>query len=161
MSKDETVEKITRMAVPEHLIEATTEELKAEVDSAVNEEKKEIDLDDPKLQEEYVFAFSWKDGRGKLWKGQFCNKILDVSEMQAVGVLRAKLSGGIDFGALDPLTSELNLMISHLTYSLTEKPEWAKDLRKLKDISLLQELYGEVASHEATFFGYKGFERNS
>lgn len=160
MSED-TMDKIKKNSIPKHLIEASTEELKNEVNKSILNKEPEINIDDPKFQEEYSFEFNWKDGRNKIWSGHFVNKILSISELQAVGVLRAKLSGGLDFASLDPLTSEINLMVSHLSYSLIEKPKWAEDLRSLLDVSLLQEIYGEVASHEATFFGYKNPERTS
>lgn len=152
--EEDLAKKVLRTAVPQHLIEASSEELKENAKKAMEAPNKaEIDLNDPKMQEEYTFNFNWKDNRGKSWTGAFSNKILSIKEQQAVGVLRASLSGGVDFKALDPYTAEINLMIAHMTFSLTDKPDWAKELRDLNDVSLLQELYGEVASHEATFFG--------
>lgn len=104
---------------------------------------------------EYEFEFDWEDKRGQHWTGTFCNKILTIGERQSMGILRARLGGGVAMDSLDPLTQELNLMVSHMTYSLKESPEWAKDLNKLTDISLVQAIYEEVIDHEATFLGYK------
>jgi len=139
-----------------HLVDASTDDLKEEVQQDT-EPKKE----DPKQKEKYGFDFKWKDGRGKLWEGHFVNKILSIAEQQSVGITRAKLAGGMPTSTIDPLTAEINLIISHLTFSLEDKPDWAKDLRKLNNIELLQNLYQEVADHEAMFFGYNDTETNS
>lgn len=108
-----------------------------------------------KLEREYTWQFSWKDGRGRVWSGQFGNKVLSVRDRQMVGILRARLGAGVPVESLDGMTTEINLMIAHLTYSLTERPAWAKDLAALEDVRVLQEIYMEVADHEATFLGYR------
>ena len=113
-----------------------------------------IDPDDPKAQEEYPFHLAWQDGRGKVWEGDFVDKILSIGSRQMVGALRARFAN-IAFDRLDALTSHVNMMIAHLTFSLVKRPEWAKDLRELHNIDLLQAIYDEVASHEATFFGFR------
>lgn len=141
----------------QHLIEANTEDLLEEI----HESQKEPVKEDPKLNEEYEFDFNWKDKRGNVWEGHFKNKILTIGEQQAVGILRSKLSGGVPVTSLDFITNELNLIIAHLSISLIEKPKWAEDLRSLKHIDLLHDLYKEVASHEAMFFGDEEFEENS
>ena len=43
-------------------------------------------------------------------------------------------------------------MIAHLTASLAEKPAWFKT-SELRDIVLLNKVYGEVAKHESYFRG--------
>lgn len=111
-----------------------------------------LDPNDPKGREEYTFRLRWTDGRSKLWEGEFTNKILSIGERQMAGTLRARFSN-VAFDRLDALTSEINFITAHLTFSLKDKPEWAKNLRDLKDIALIQAIYEEVASHEATFFG--------
>lgn len=152
MTKD-VAKQVERAAVPSHLIEASTEELKASVEESMEDKKEEIDPNDPRLEESYTFNFKWKDGRGKLWEGTFTNKILSIKEQQGVGVMRATLSGGVDARALDVYTAEINAMIAHLSFSLIQTPKWADDLRELKDVKLLQAIYQEVADHEAMFFG--------
>ena len=109
--------------------------------------------DDPKLRKEYHFDFEWTDGRGRLWKGHFANKILDIRNQQLVGVQRARFALGMPIESLDDLTVEINLMAAHMMISLEEKPVWAEDLLALDDVRLLQELYMEVLAHEATFRG--------
>jgi hypothetical protein len=133
----------------QHLLDASTDDL---VNDSINADKVS-EMDDPKLNEEYEFDFCWKDRRGNKWEGHFKNKILSIAEQQAVGILRSRLAGGIPIESLDLMTNELNLIIAHLSISLIVKPEWAEDLRSLKHIDLLQDLYKEVASHEAMFFG--------
>lgn len=107
-----------------------------------------------KEEEEYTFEFKWQASpRSKVWKGTFTNKVPDLNTQRLIGLMRARLAGGVPFDSLDPLTNELLLIYSHLAYSLTQKPVWFAEVGKLKDIRLLQELYLEVASHEATFLG--------
>lgn len=130
-------------------------ELKAEIEQTdPKQEEPKFDPNDPKAQEEYTFQFKWKDGRGKSWEGEFTDKILSIGSRQMVGALRARFSN-VSFDRLDALTAHINMMIAHLTFSLTKRPEWAKDLRELHNIDLIQAIYDEVASHEATFFGLR------
>lgn len=136
----------------DHLSE---QELKAEVEQ--NDPKQptpQFDPNDPKAKEEYTFPFKWTDGRGKLWEGEFTDKILSIGVRQLSGALRARLSS-VPFNQLDGFTAHINMMIAHMTFSLVKRPDWAKDLRELHNVDLIQALYDEVASHEATFFGLR------
>ena len=139
----------------------TDAELKEAVEKQANEtedtpeKKAKARQDDPRAQREYTFPINYMDASGKAWMGEFTTKILSVHERQRVGILRAQLSGGMPVESLDALTSELNLIVSHLTYSLTERPKWAETLRNIDDFAILQAIYGEVASHEAFFLGWE------
>lgn len=161
VNKDELAKRLE----PTHLRDAVDafaekEKLEQEVAVTAGEAEKHA-TDKPRLDKKYTFAFDWKDGRGKVWKGEFVNEVLSIRQRQLVGVLRARMSAGVPIDSLDEMTQEINLMIAHMTYSLIEKPEWASDLQDLDDIRLLQELYGEVLVHEGTFFGYQKFEAQS
>lgn len=118
------------------------------------EEPEKDPEEDPKTRREYTFDFEWKDGRGKVWKGKFTNEMLSIRKRQLVGVLRSELGNNLPVDALDQFTQEINLMLAHLAFSLTKKPAWADDLSSLDDVRLVQEIYTEVAAHEATFLGY-------
>lgn len=107
---------------------------------------------DPRDSTEYAFHFRWTNGK-KVWEGDFVNKILNLAEQQQVGVIRARLAAGLPIESLDPLTIEINLMLAHMALSLITVPDWAKDLRLLNSVRLVQDLYEEVASHEAHFHG--------
>ncbi|OGD36831.1 hypothetical protein A2V94_07005 [Candidatus Atribacteria bacterium RBG_16_35_8] len=131
------------------MIEASIDELQQE---AMPEEEPKVNED--KYKDIYPFHFKWTSKRGQVFEGDFVNKILSIKDQMGVGVLRAKLAGNTPIESLDAFTVQLNMMVAHLTISLIEKPEWAKDLRDLKYADLLESLYSEVASHEATFFGY-------
>lgn len=144
-----------RVKSPYLEIPETEAELKASVEQAVKpEEEAKPAGEDPRQKDEYSFDLEYIDGRNNAWKGRFTNKILTIRERQLSGIMRARLAGGVPAESLDPLTAELNLIISHLTFSLTARPDWAKDLQSLNDIQLLQAIYTEVASHEAGFFGW-------
>lgn len=116
--------------------------------------KAETPRPDPRDNREYPFDFKYTDGRGKVWKGRFVNRVLSIRDRQSVGVIRAGLAHNAPVAALDEMTQEINLIIGHLSVSLIERPDWAKDLQALDDVRLLQELYLEVAQHEAHFLGY-------
>jgi len=120
----------------------------------IEQAQKPEKIHDPRQEKQYTFQLDWEDGRGKHWRGTFTNKILNLREHQMVGVMRARLANGLPAESLDTMTSEINLMLSHLTYSLIEKPDWAKDLQNLEDVRIVQELYKEVLQHENTFLGY-------
>jgi hypothetical protein len=140
----------TESLIPKHLIEASMDELQQE--AMLAEEEPQINED--KCKDIYPFHFKWISKRGQLFEGDFVNKILSIKDQMCVGVLRAKLASNTPIESLDAFTVQLNMMVAHLTISLIEKPEWAKDLRDLKYADLIEYLYSEVASHEATFFGY-------
>ncbi|MFA4944440.1 MAG: hypothetical protein WC789_07040 [Lentisphaeria bacterium] len=106
-----------------------------------------------KHEREYTWTFRWKDGRGRVWEGEFTNKVLPIRDRQRVGQLQARLAGGIPYEQLDPDTRGINRMIAHLTFSLKKRPKWAEDLQALEDVQLLSELYVEVIDHESTFLG--------
>jgi hypothetical protein len=148
---------------PKHLqeeIEDDTRALKRTIEMEVGEKetlKKEIQKNDPKMQLRYTFSINWTDNQGKIWKGEFVNKILSIRERQMVGVMRSRLGNALPSESLDLLTQELNLMVAHLMFSLEVKPDWAEDLRDLQHVELLQTIYMEVASHEAMFFGGRQF----
>jgi hypothetical protein len=107
--------------------------------------------DDPKDSREYTWQFDWTDKRGKPWRGEFTNRILSIRERQRQKVLKAQLSGNTPISALDGDAWTLNEMISHMTISLIKRPDWAGELTDLLDEVLVEKLYEEVASHEATF----------
>lgn len=158
-----TKEDVVKRLEPSHLKEAVDatkgkEELTKRLEDLEHNEEAEMAKQreqDPKLNKKYPFKFEWTDGRGKVWKGDFINEVLSIRQRQMVGVLRARMAAGVPLDALDEMTQEINLMVAHMTYSLVERPEWANDLQALDDIRVIQELYGEVLAHEATFLGYR------
>jgi hypothetical protein len=129
-------------------------DLKAEVEAQAPKAGPEWDPNDPKAKPEYPFVLNWKDGRGKVWTGEFVTKILSIGERQLAGALRARFSS-VPLAQLDALTNHLNEMIAHLSFSLTKRPDWAKDLREIQNPDLVQAIYDEVSSHEVTFFGLR------
>ena len=132
-----------------------TSALKEEVEKSVKGQgEKTIDLKDPKAAKSYTFSLDYTDAHGKTWAGSFTTKILSIGERQLVGALRARMSGGAQVESLDALTVEINLMLAHLAYSLTDKPKWADNLAELEDVGVVQAIYSEVASHEAYFLGW-------
>jgi len=143
---------------PKHLqeeIEDDTRALKRTIEMEVGEKEalqKQIQKNDPKMQPKYTFSINWTDGQGRVWKGEFVNKILSIRDRQMVGVMRARLGNALPAESLDLLTQEINLMIAHLMFSLEVKPDWAEDLRDLQHVELLQNIYMEVMAHEAMFF---------
>jgi hypothetical protein len=156
---------LTETLAPKHLVDLpeSDEKLREEIENQVEPSKKAVvdRANDPRNEENYTFTLSHRDGRGKLWEGTFTTKILSLAERQMVGVLRARYQGGTMLEALDASTADLNLKISHLSYSLTQYPQWAKALRDLKDPGIIDAIYAEVASHEAFFLGWIPFEGSS
>lgn len=113
--------------------------------------------DDPRLKERYTFEFDWKDLRGRRWTGKFTNRILTVRERSLAGAMQARLAAGMPYSSLDSLTAELNLIISHMAFSLEmneDRPDWSKDLRSVHDPALVQALFREVQAHEGMFLGW-------
>ena len=130
------------------------EEIKQEVEGTT--EKTPQQNENPKMNKEYAFEFKYVDAHGKSWSGPFTNRILNYTDHSRVGAIKARLSGGVPFESLDPYTVNHNEKLAHLTISLTKRPKWAADLGELYDQKILDQLYTEVASHEAAFHGRSG-----
>lgn len=151
---DTNINTIAERLKPVHLDDEAPNEEKAVQE---NPEKPE----DPKNNREYTFRISHTDGRGTTYEGKFRNRVLTLGDRRRVGVIRARLADGLPPEALDEITNEINFMASHLTVSLQERPDWAKDLLGLDDLGTLQAIFAEVADHEATFLGRRENPENS
>jgi len=155
-----TSEAFERLTRPEHLqplIPEEIDDLKKAISSKIEgiaDGVPENEAEGPRSQREHTFDFRWKSGRGKVWAGKFTNRVLNIRDRQLMGIMRSNLAAGISPSNLDALTAEINLMVSHLSFSLVSRPKWAEDLLALDDVRLLQEIYMEVVSHESTFLGY-------
>jgi hypothetical protein len=151
---------LTTLGEMPHISQAT-EDAKKAIEKRITQrqeaEQEKKDEEDPKLQETYTFTLDYVDGRGKRWKGEFTNKILTMQDRQTVGALQAQWQLGMAHAAFDPEISGMNYVLAHMAVSL--KPgkgaNWAKDLRQVTDLDLVQAIYVEVADHEATFHGHK------
>ena len=158
----QTAKDIQDKLTPKHLLEEeppalpSDDELKGRLAGVVPPlTPAKFDGPDPRAEKQYTFQLDYKDARGKVWKGQFTTKILSIHERSQVGAMRAMLSAGQPLQSLDAMTVELNLMVAHMAFSLTEKPKWAENLRTLEDPGVLQAIYTEVDSHESYFLGWR------
>lgn len=106
---------------------------------------------DPKERREYTFQFECKDDQGKIWRGPFTNQILTLNQKNLVGVIRANITGRVPFESLDAFTREMSERVAFMTVSLIKRPDWAQDLGEIFDETIINKLYAEVMSHEATF----------
>lgn len=143
---------------PEHIRQATSDAKKAiekRLKRTPADVKAEKEEQNPKTEEDYTFNFDWTDARGKRHTGSFTNKILNHLDRQVVGALQSEWQLGRPYDSFDPLTQETNYILAHMSISLKPGSDagWAKDLRGLQSLELIQNLYQEVASHEATFHG--------
>jgi hypothetical protein len=132
------------------------EEIKNDLERKEESPEQKVEkLDDPKLKRDYEFKIDYTDGRGRRWKGPFTNRILNFDELSRVGIIKANLFGGMPIISFDAYTVDHNEKVSHLTVSLVSRPDWCEGakLTKLTDKDLLDAIYSEVASHEATFHG--------
>jgi hypothetical protein len=152
------VTNLQELLTPSHLIPETEEGLKEVADETVAKIDETEPGEDPRDKVEYSFKFEFTDGRGKVWQGRFVNRILSIRDRQVVGIMRARLTGGQPYESLDPLTAEINHILTHMTQSLIERPDWAKDMLSLTNYEVLQALYLEVDSHESRFHGRKALK---
>lgn len=165
MSQQETPDLSVLDQMP-HLTQPTEEALKSvrkKIDNQKEEEQEKSDDENPKLKEEYMFDFEYIDGRKRRWSGKFKNRIVSVTDRQAIGALQAQWQLGLPHAAFDPDISGMNYVVAHMAISLTpiRGGEWAKDLRTITDTDLIQALYTEVAAHEATFHGRQPAQESS
>jgi hypothetical protein len=146
-AKPETLQERLRMT---HL-EGDIDELKERVAASVS--VPEAAGDAPPDEETWTFPFSYTDARGQVWAGTFTNEILDLEKQGYVANLRSRLQGGQPQDSIDPSIIELNLAIAWLAYSLVgKKPDWAKNLRKIKDPEVVMSLYVKARAHEDRYF---------
>tara|TARA_Y100000034_G_scaffold136543_1_gene213721 strand:- start:180 stop:689 length:510 start_codon:yes stop_codon:yes gene_type:complete len=105
------------------------------------------------LPEKFDFDLDYTDSRGLHWTGHFEAHIPSAKELIQVGLVRARLAGGVAPISLDPLTSDLLEMQAHLSVVLDQAPDWASKLGDHKGYATLNRIYAEVASYEAKFWG--------
>lgn len=116
-------------------------------------ETNSFDESDARANERYTFSFSHKNKRGKLFEGQFTNKILTIGEKMSAGVTRARLQMGVPFDSLSVDTYNLLFATTWLQQSLVDKPAWAADLLALNSEELVGLIYAKVDDHERYFRG--------
>lgn len=108
---------------------------------------------DPKKEIEYTFPFAYVDGSGKKWEGTFTHRVPNLSQRDQIDFIAARMKAGMPVEQWAIAAVERHYMMAHLQICLVDKPDWAKDLTQLHDATILEKLYAEVASHEATFLG--------
>lgn len=131
-------------------------EIKKEIEGLDVEQQLADACQDERLNDVYPFDFSYTDKRGNVFRGRFVNRILNIEEQLKVGFTQALLTGRVPIASLPVDAAETARRVAHLMISLNETkpmPEWAKDLGKIKDVSLIDALYQEVDTHEAIFRG--------
>lgn len=138
----------------QHLAESTDELVAAVRASDADETRDAPPKPDPRDAEQWAFQFDWKDKRGKRWSGEFINKIIDIQETQQIAVIKSKMLGGVALASVSDEVQLLTGFVAHMSVSLTKKPDWAKDLRRIKDPALIYRLWAEVDSHESHYFRY-------
>ena len=84
-------------------------------------------------------------------EGDFETTVLTPRLSIMVGANRSRLLASGQSSHLDPSTVHIAEEIAHLSVCLTKKPDWF-DPETCEDRELLAIIYGEVASHEATFW---------
>lgn len=132
----------------------TAEELKKELDGrGQSPEEIAADLDEPRLKKEWSFHFHYKDPIGRVWDGDFTNRILSLDDINRVGTIRAGSCNYAPLASLDMATLANSEQLAHLTVSLVKRPKWAANLGELLDPEVLNRLYQEVSSHEDIFRG--------
>jgi len=134
------------------------EEVKKVLDGKTHNVEKELqEAEDPKMQREWEFTFRHEDGQGRVFQGVFVNKIANFMDLSKIGAVKANFLGGLPIESFDTYTLDHNEKMAHLSVSLIKRPDWCQGdkLFDLYDKGLLDALYAEVASHEATFHGRK------
>lgn len=149
-----------KLASTAHLEEAIDEgDLREAVQSTVvnpeeaKPEEKEEDKPDERRNEVYPFQFEYKDDNGKVWKGGFVNHALNIGTKGRVGIAFSALNGGQPISSIPSDTLLSHRAIAHMTFSLKERPPWAKNLATLFDEEIIYALFAEVAEHERVFHG--------
>ena len=114
------------------------------------------------LSPHHTFDLDYVDRRGYHWTGRFRCNVLNIRERASVGLTRSRLTANTPANVIDPATLNILEMQAHLAVALDECPDWAEALGDLYDVSVIGEIYREVASHEANFWrGFDGSAKQS
>ncbi|RYF11742.1 MAG: hypothetical protein EOO40_02705 [Deltaproteobacteria bacterium] len=105
------------------------------------------------LQPEATFTVNYTDWRGKVYSGQFTNKVLTVGQKIKVDVLRARRMMNTPRDAMTDNIAGLLLMVSWMEESLTARPKWAANFWDLYDERIVEAVFTHVAEHEKFFHG--------
>ena len=107
---------------------------------------------DPRDKEVWTFNFEYTDTRKKKWAGRFTNKIMNIGDLQKAARVQAAMLAGQPLHSFSGGMLEMINATSHMTLSLTERPEWATDLRAIEDPELFFAIWRKVVSHETYYF---------
>lgn len=149
---------LAQSLIPEHLLTPEpTEALLAEVEKATDSPKPPTDpaKPDPRDSEVWTFNFNYKARNGKVFQGQFTNTILGLGERQKAAILVSRMLGNAPVEAIDPAIYNITTAVAHMELSLgkaANRPEWARDLRAIKDMQVIAALWKEVDGHETHHF---------
>lgn len=102
---------------------------------------------------EWSFNLDHTDSRGRIWTGEFKAHVLTTRDRMTVGLTKARLSMGVPYDLLDPVTRNLLEVLAHLEVCLDARPPWAGDLTAIYDQGVLGAMYEEVVKYEARFHG--------
>ena len=122
-------------------------------DATIKEGPKNDKLGKGGITADHIFDLDYTDQRGYRWTGRFKCHILNIKERATVGLTRSRLTANTPAHVVDASTLNLLEMQAHLAVALDHAPEWASDLGSLYDVGVIAAIYGEVASHEARFWG--------
>lgn len=141
-------------ASPLGLDAAVAEVAAAALDGVYDEQ--EAPLQDDRANEVYKFDFRFQDRRGRVYAGQFANKVLSFEEQRKAAQIEARLNGFVTYAAVPPLQGMLNQALAWLSLSLLPepRPKWATKLDELPpNPDLVQALFVEVLGHQRYFCG--------
>jgi len=134
-----TAEEIAKRLTPTHLDGVTTESIKEDVEKASEaptpEEKAKDPSKDPRARNPYVFPFSWTDSRGKKWEGNFTTHYPTPLDLLRAGTMQSRLLGGAPKESLDALTDEIAFIVSRLSFSLDDRPDFEQFFRQYGTIT--------------------------
>lgn len=133
----------------------STDELRQLVETSANPVTA-AEKDDPRDKEVWSFHLDWTDARGKRWDANFTNHILSMGQQQQVSAFKSRCMGGVPWDSVEPQMRLINSAVAHMEFSLEagddKRPDWARDLRSIKDPALVLALWDQVTSHEGRFF---------
>lgn len=105
------------------------------------------------LQPEATFTVNYTNQRGKVYSGQFTNRILTVGQKIKVDVIRARRMMNASRDAMTDNIAGLLLMVSWMEESLKSRPKWAENFWDIYDQEAVEAVFQHVASHERCFHG--------
>lgn len=102
------------------------------------------------LPMEWNLHVYYRDMNGMIWAGDITAKRLNNRDIMQVGVLSARLAGGMALASLDENTQRLVQMMAYIAIAIKKAPAWWQP-EDMYDNNVVAAVYNYLSEKELTF----------